>query len=465
LPRATAMFGPTFAGESVIRLDDVAADPRFGQSGPHFGMPEGHLPVVSYLAVPVKTPAGEVLGGLFFGHSEPGRFTAVSERLVVGVATQAAIALDNARLYARQRSVAETLQQSLLPERLPSVPGVVMAARYQAGGPDVEVGGDWYDVIPLPTGQLGIAMGDVVGRGERAAALMGQLRAGVRAYAADGKGPAQILAGLNALLHDNGAEQMATLVLGMFDPVTFELRFANAGHPPPVATLDGRTTLLDGTTGIPLGATAGATYREVTLSLPPGTTMVLYTDGLVEVPGESLDDGLARLVDIVAGATDIEDLCDRATSAVSDTRTDDAAILVLRVEPLGSRISLQLPAEPHALREVRATLRRWLGECGASETEAYELLVVGGELCSNAIRHAGGESRTFTLDASIDDDKVVTLRVQDQGSWRQPRVDEGGRGLAVINAFAGEVTIDRAAGGTTVVATRRLTGADSAVAS
>jgi hypothetical protein len=138
MPRATALFAPTFRGEAVMRIDDVLADDRYGRSGPHFGMPAGHLSVRSYLAVPVVT-RGEVVGGLFFGHGEPARFTEAHERAAVGIATHAAVAVRNARLYTNQRAAAETLQRSLLPDRLPVLPGLTLAARYLPGGPGLDV--------------------------------------------------------------------------------------------------------------------------------------------------------------------------------------------------------------------------------------------------------------------------------------------------------------------------------------
>ena len=162
------------------------------------------------------------------------------------LARRAAIAVENARLFARQRSVSETLQQSLLPERLPEIPGLATAAHYLPGGPDVEVGGDWYDVMQLPGGGIGLAMGDVVGRGERAAALMGQLRNAVRAYAFEGKSPGEVMDCVNGLLLDAGSEHMATMIYAVLDPESGELRMVNAGHPPPLLVARGTARFLEG---------------------------------------------------------------------------------------------------------------------------------------------------------------------------------------------------------------------------
>ncbi len=169
MPRNTAIFGPTFRGETTVRSADITKDPNYGQNDPYNGMPEGHLPVRSYLAVPVASRRGEVLGGLFFGHEKVAVFTAGHEHLAEGIAGQAAIAIDNARLYAAQRSAAETLQRSLLPARLPVLPGMETAARYRPADVGIEVGGDWYDIIELDSGAVAVVVGDVVGRGLGAA--------------------------------------------------------------------------------------------------------------------------------------------------------------------------------------------------------------------------------------------------------------------------------------------------------
>jgi GAF domain-containing protein/anti-sigma regulatory factor (Ser/Thr protein kinase) len=648
LPRNTPIFAPTFAGEGVVRLDDVMADPRYGTMAPHHGMPKGHLPVRSYLAVPVPSRTGEVLGGLFFGHPEVGQFSDVDERIVVGIASQAAMALDNARLYesereartasdsarervsvlaeagrilmsslevekllrglsrllssriadscvihlleddgglrrlivasvgdgqwttgaattvagdedheairsaittrqavlvtgddaafvrhlhpdpafaaavdadppgtvvvapllsrdrvlgsltlatsrtsghslraddvpyleelarrtamavenahlySRQRTVAETLQHSLLPERLPEIPGLSSAARYLPGGPDVEIGGDWYDVIPLSSGRLALAMGDVVGRGERAASLMGQLRSSVRAYALDGKAPVDVMDSINSLLLEGSSEQMATMVYGVLDVETGTFAYVNAGHPPPLlADPSGEAAFLDGLPGLPVGASASAHYEECRAVLRPGGTVVFFTDGLVEDRATPLDLGLSRLRQAVLSAPDdIDALCGYvvAQSMSGRSHLDDAAILAVRLEPLGNRLHLRLPSEPHLLSPLRAVLRRWLRGVGATEVESYELLVATIELCTNAIRHASGSGDAH-FEVFAEADELVQIRVVDEGRWRQSRTSVGGRGLAIAEAYADEVEVLRGSGGTEVRLSRRLEAA------
>src|SRR5918998_2731811 len=171
MPRNTAIFAPTFNGEGIVRLDDVLADPRYGHSPPYNGMPEGHLPVRSYLAVPVITSEGEVAGGLFFGHPEPGMFSSDDERMVEGIAAQSAIAIENARLYQERTRTAQTLQRALLPPHLPHVAGLELAAGYRAAGEGNEVGGDFYDVFAQADGSYALVIGDVCGKGPQAAAV------------------------------------------------------------------------------------------------------------------------------------------------------------------------------------------------------------------------------------------------------------------------------------------------------
>ena len=228
---AGAADGPPATSGLVVALD--------GREGP-----------LGALALTTTSASGRRLGG---------DDVSLAEEL----GRRAAVAVEHARLYASQRSAAETLQHSLLPEVLPELPGVEIASRYQAGGPGVDIGGDWYDVLALTDGRLALAMGDVVGRGIPAASLMGQLRNGLRAYVVEGRSPAQVLVLLNRLLRDCGApHQMATLVVMVLDPETGELRYANAGHPPPLVEAD------DGSHPVPRGRGGRAPRRHRPRRLP-----------------------------------------------------------------------------------------------------------------------------------------------------------------------------------------------------
>ena len=189
MPRNTKIFAPTFEGVGIVRLDDVLADPRYGHSAPYHGMPEGHLPVRSYLAVPVITSSGEVAGGLFFGHPEPGMFSLQDEHMVAGIAAQSAIAIENARLYQERTRTAQTLQRALLPPHLPQIAGLELAAGYRAAGEGNEVGGDFYDVFQQGDGSWVLVVGDVCGKGPQAAAVTALARYTLRAHAVAGPAP------------------------------------------------------------------------------------------------------------------------------------------------------------------------------------------------------------------------------------------------------------------------------------
>jgi serine phosphatase RsbU (regulator of sigma subunit)/anti-sigma regulatory factor (Ser/Thr protein kinase) len=645
MPRATGVFGPTFAGEDPVRLDDVTADARYGQNPPYAGMPTGHPPVRSFLAVPVKS-RGTVLGGLFFGHPKPGRFSEADERIAVGIAAHAAVAVQNARLYdaerraleqeqharerlaivaeagrrllsssldldamvgelaafivprvadvcwvdtiddrgvlrraaaagppeasadylgifddtdprdhpilrvartglselvlptdpgfehladalqsqatpgiaspapnsalvvpltirdgvlgvmtlmattpgrhlglddlelagelarraaagaenarlfAGQRAAAVTLQHALLPERLPDIPGVQLAARYTPAGSGVEVGGDWYDVLALADGTVGLAMGDVVGKGVRAASLMGQLRNALRAFAWDGHDPAAVLERLNRLVTELGSsDHMATLVYAVLDPEGGELRLASAGHPPPALRHpDGTVTFLEVAPGVPLGALPDSRYTETSVSVEPGSTLLFYTDGVVESRELPLDEGMERLRGWLATGRDGEDLCNVINDAATAERatSDDVALLCVNYQSLDAEMQLSFPARPGTLKPLRGMLRRWLRESGATEEETFEILIATGEACANVVRHAPArEEATLRLQSHRDGELCITIR--NRGSWRtQHQSDEGGRGLPIMEELMDAVHITEGPPETVVTMRRAL---------
>jgi serine phosphatase RsbU (regulator of sigma subunit) len=405
----------------------------------------------------------DVLGTLTLGvlQESPSRLTEADLPFAEELARRAALAIENARLYARQRTVAETLQHSLLPERLPELPGVTCGAIYMAGGPEVEIGGDWYDVIPLSGGRLGIAIGDVVGRGERAASLMGQLRNALRAYALDGKEPGPLVNALNVLITDAGAEHMATMIYGILDPAKSQFCFASAGHPPALRiSASGDATYLEAVGGLPLGAIAGNWYEENCTHISGGDTIVLYTDGLIEERSSAIDAGLSRLREaarVTPRGEDLQRFCEDLSVTVLQGRpcTDDMAILAVRLESVADRLVLQLPSETNVLGSLRATLRRWLEAAGADDQETFELLVACGEAATNAIRHASGPGGgQFEVEAELDGEVIVTVR--DHGRWRNRRGAIGGRGLPIIESYVDTLEVDRGTNGTEVRMRRRL---------
>ena len=352
-------------------------------------------------------------------------------------------------------AVAETLQRSLLPERLPELSGLTMSARYVAGSADAQVGGDWYDVIALRDGQAGIAIGDVVGHGLDAAARMARLQNALRAYALEGLRPSLVLERMNGFAREVSGGPMATVLYGVIDPEEGRLRLATAGHPPVlVIGPGGDAYFAEGPAGSPLGVIPFPTYEESTIPLEPGSTVLLYTDGLVERPESPLDEGLEWLRGLAAGVpAHPDELC----GALLQTRfrdappRDDVALLAVRLEPVSvERIDLTLRAEPESLAQVRRGVGRWLRAAGATDTETYEALVACGEACANAIAHAYPPGEASYVVEGRSHDGEIELRVRDFGSWRAPRAGSQGRGLTLIEELMDDVEIERGSTGTTV---------------
>jgi PAS domain S-box-containing protein len=361
----------------------------------------------------------------------------------------------------REHRIAETLQRSFLPDRLPEIPGVALAARYVPASSDMEVGGDWYDVIPLPSGQIGLAIGDVAGHGLRAASTMGQLRMALRAYAFEEGSPTRVVARVRHLVRQSPAPEMATLIYLLYDPESGIIRFANAGHPPPLIVSEAAgAAYLEGALSPPLGTLADpGGIIEVTRELPFGSTLLLYTDGLVEHRGSSIRDGLDRLKAMAAQAPkDPESLCDHLLSSmVGDQGADDIALLVVKPEPLaGAPLRLLLPAEPSVLAPLRQTVRRWLREIGAPPGVANEILVACGEACANVIQHAyGGREGVLDVELSVLDGTVEVI-VRDEGSWRPSVGTDRGRGQQLMGGFMDTVSVETNRHGSSVRMRRRV---------
>jgi serine phosphatase RsbU (regulator of sigma subunit)/integral membrane sensor domain MASE1/anti-sigma regulatory factor (Ser/Thr protein kinase) len=359
----------------------------------------------------------------------------------------------------REHMVAETLQRSFLPERLPDLDGVTVAARYVSGSHDVEVGGDWYDAVSLD-GRLVVVIGDVEGRGVRAAAAMGQLRNALRTYAFEGLGPADALSRLNRLVDDMGEGQFATVLFAELWLDRGELCLANAGHPPPLLWLpDGSTRYVDAGLAVPIAVSPASRFVEARVTLERGSTLILYTDGLIERRDASLGDGLARLAaEVAEGPPELEPLLDHLLHRLGgEQRPDDIALLGLRLLTAPARtLHLHPRADPAAVPDLRHRLRRFLERLGMKGDEVEEIVLAVCEAAANAIEHPVAPTRrTFDLVAVADaGDLVITVR--DSGRWRVPeRGQERGRGLDVMSSLM-DVHVEREPGGTEVTLRRRL---------
>jgi serine phosphatase RsbU (regulator of sigma subunit)/anti-sigma regulatory factor (Ser/Thr protein kinase) len=382
----------------------------------------------------------------------------------VELAARAAVCIDNARLYRREHERALILQRSLLPPGDPEASGLDIACRYLPGnantGRPSEVGGDWFDVIELPGHRTALVVGDVMGRGLRAAVAMGELRTAVRTLAQLDIEPAEVLSQLDEIARGLGAPggvqqatraarrpreadlsevYLATCVYAVYDSVTRRCTFANAGHLPPVLVEPGEPALmLDVPPGMPLGV-GGEPFEEVEVELPEGALLALYTDGLVESRDHPLDEGLQAFVSALSDPTQpLEDVCDHVLNTL-DTHhgEDDIALLMARVQglPTESVGDWTLPREPRSVgraREyARAQLLSWDMEPLVDTTE---LLV--SELVTNALRYGEGEIRLRLLL-----DRTLVCEVWDSGLV-QPRrrrardTDEGGRGLQLVGLLS-----------------------------
>jgi sigma-B regulation protein RsbU (phosphoserine phosphatase) len=273
---------------------------------------------------------GRVIGVIHVGSLTTRRFGPEDVDLLEKVAGLVALSVE-ARRSNVERTAAAALQRSLIPTRLPAVPGLELAARYlpaDEGG----VGGDWYDVFILPDGRIGVVMGDVVGRGLGAAVVMGRLRSALRAYALEVPDPAEVLERLDRKLQHFEPGQMTTVLYGVIDPTLSTVEIASAGHPLPMFALPGATpALVEADVDLPLGVAALGRRRKTTIELPPGSVLALFTDGLVERRGESVDVGLGRL----AAALTSESADQNCTAVVAALVpkggwADDAALLVIR---------------------------------------------------------------------------------------------------------------------------------------
>ena len=366
----------------------------------------------------------------------------------------AQLGLEEARAH-REHQIAETLQTNLLPDRLPDIPGVAVAARYVPATADLHVGGDWYDVIQLRGGLIGLVIGDVAGHGLQAAAAMAQLRMAVRAYAVLDPSPAAVLQGLHELVRELPMAEMVTLLYVLYDPAAGTVRLTNAGHPPALLVDGVDTRYLDGGLAPPLGVLAHWDHAEATQQLRPGATLLLYTDGLIEKRTESIQDGLDQLLaeaSAVAGS-DLGALCDRLLKTLPEDGqvADDIALIALRPLVLaGTPLSLDVPADARVLFQVRHALGRWLRESGVGDRDAGEITIACGEACSNVVRHAyAASSGDLHVEARLVDG-AVELTVRDHGHWRRPADRGGGLGLTLIRGLMTSVDVATGPDGTTI---------------
>jgi serine phosphatase RsbU (regulator of sigma subunit)/anti-sigma regulatory factor (Ser/Thr protein kinase) len=413
--------------------------------------------VRALLGVPLVVE-GEVIGVLHVGTLTPREFQEGDVELLQLVADRVALSIERSRLMV-QGQIAETLQRSLLPRKLPRVPGLRMAARYLPAAEQSAIGGDWYDVIELDSPCIGFVIGDVAGHGMAAATFMGQLRSAIGAYALDTMSPAEVLTKV-ASFSDRMHSRMATVIYATLNLTTWEVRFARAGHPYPLLLrADGSREYLTDVGGPPIGTGGRQAYEEQAITLSPGETLLLYTDGLIERRGRQLAEGEAALVEVAAGAPDEPELmCEAVTARLTEDNppADDIAVLVVQTVGLHELLDVEVPAEPRQLATIRQLIRRWVEANGGGDDDCAAFAIAVSEACANAIEHAYGPQRAMIEVRASLVDGVAAVSIGDWGTWRQPRGGNRGRGIPIMREFMDDVSIERAERGTTVNLRRRL---------
>ncbi|MER5409663.1 SpoIIE family protein phosphatase [Streptomyces sp. NPDC002769] len=392
------------------------------------------------------TASGHTFGVCVLSFDRPRRLTHEERTLLATISALVAQALERARLYDAEHIRSRELQRSLLPQALPSLPACTAAARYLPAGQGMDVGGDWYDVIPLSGGQVALVVGDVMGHGLPEAATMGRLRTAVHTLADLELPPDEIMSRLNDIVGGMGEGSYVTCLYALYDSTTQICSIARAGHPPPALVHpDGTVLFPELATDPPLGA-AEPPFETVELPVPEGSLLVLYTDGLVESAKRDIDEGMADLAELLRTVrrngidTDLDQLCDILTAGLLPAEhqaADDAAVLVARLHALTSdrMASWPLPEDPRAAGQARRHVREQLTRWGLdSLTPTTELLA--SELVGNVVRHAKGPLRLRLLRSA-----GLICEVFD-GSLTMPRIrratdtDEGGRGLQLITALS-----------------------------
>ncbi|MFJ9008545.1 SpoIIE family protein phosphatase [Streptomyces canus] len=407
----------------------------------------------SVIAVPLRA-RGTTLGvAVFLRHQRPESFGEGDLLLAEEITARAAVYIDNARRYTRERDTAMALQQTLLPQQLPAQAALDVAFRYLPTGTLAGVGGDWFDVIPLSSARVALVVGDVVGHGVQASAIMGRLRTAVRTLADIDLPPDELLTHLDDLViqlsaetdidgaspPDQAAEMAsglgATCLYAVYDPVSRVCTLATAGHPPPaVVTPTGVVDLLDIPVGPPLGL-GGLPFEAAEVTLSEGSLIALYTDGLLESREQDIDEGITRLRRALAHpSASLDDLCDTVLDAVPPERpTDDIALVIARTRALDPQhvSTWDLPADPTVVAQARRLVTAQLASWNLLEASFVTELVVS-ELVTNAIRHAEPPIRLRLLH-----DRHLICEVSDASSTaphlrRARTYDEGGRGLLLV---------------------------------
>lgn len=400
------------------------------------------------LSVPLRGRQN-VFGSLTLRAARPLAFTRITEKLADVLALQIANALEQAALLARTHRIADRLQRALLPSSFPTIEGAVFDGAYKPASEEAEVGGDWYDAFDTPDGRIAISMGDVAGHGLEAATVMGEIRQALRAASVGEQSPAQVLQQINSVINLRAGIGMVTAIFGYYAPPTRQLVYAVAGHPAPILSVEGgfRGFLPGG--GIPLGVAETVHAEDFTLTLPPRSCAVFYTDGMTEY-GRDVLAGEARLLDASARAH----LCDRENPAIAlqerifdaQVNRDDAATLTLSCDDGSLPEEFVFSAVGVNAPIARSIMHRFCDLYGLNEDERFSIIAAVGEAIANSVEHAyrGGAPGLIFIRPSVDDESI-TIEVEDHGRWRPfQRREERGRGITLMHELMDRVRISSA---------------------
>ena len=401
-------------------------------------------------AIALQHPDGVLV--LYVELEERRPFTSEDHTLLTVLAGRLGQGLQRVRHLDQQRETALALQRAILG---PDVSGG-FAVRYQPATRPLHVGGDWYDVVNLDDGRVALIVGDCVGHGLAAATVMGQLRSACRALLLEHPSPSAALTALDRFAARLQGARCTTAFCAVLNPDTGKIVYSSAGHPPPILVMADRSTqLLDGAGATPLGLQYDRSRPEAHATVPARSTLLLYTDGLIERRREPLDDGIRRATDLVQDNRDtaLEGLADEIMSRLApvDGYQDDVAVLLYR-QP--APLEVEIAADASELASTRATLRTWLTRAGLGPEQTLDVLIAVGEAVSNSIEHGHREDLegTVLLRATALADRL-NLTVVDTGSWRPPQPDPNafrGRGVMLMRALMQDVAIEPSESGTTV---------------
>ncbi|MEU2286274.1 SpoIIE family protein phosphatase [Streptomyces sp. NPDC013178] len=478
--------GSFVPGTLVTRIDEPypmsevvrTLTPRFIESPEEFaaGYPVlwphiTDLKITSAAYLPLIVQARPI-GAMGLLYNDRRGFTPEERNILVALGSSIAQSLQRAMFYEQEKDIAQGLQQAMLPRAIPSVPGADVAVRYRAatigGSLGRDIGGDWYDLVPLPGGtpsgggRVGAVIGDVQGHDTHAAAVMGQLRIVLKAYAAEGHTPATVMARASVFLHELDTDRFATCLYAEADLSTGVVQVVRAGHIDPlVRGADGTCRRVPVPGGLPLGLSAefgSLGYPVATLELDPGHTLLLCTDGLVEQPGADLDDGMRSLAELIAAAPeDVRKLADRLIEVAEERGgDDDVALLVLRrrgpdIVQAGGRLQQHVaPGDPQALTEARHMIRAAVRAWGA-EDRCDEVELVADELITNALMHTEGAA-IVTLRVLTGGVRRLRVEVEDSSSALPRRREAGesgvsGRGLLLVDLLTDAWGVEARGGG------------------